>query len=73
MPRNGIFLTFTHQAIQPAGQVVSVTGPNPSPTYVYLKSIKMCLTGSSSPDYICSEGRGSIPDQPLSLLHLSVG
>lgn len=73
MPRNGIFLTFTHQAIQPPGQVVSVTGPNPSPSYVYFESSKMYLTGSSSPDYVCSEGRGSIPDQPLSLLHLPVG
>ena len=51
MPRNVIFLIFTHQIIQSPRQVFSATGPNPPPSYLYFESSKLYLTGSSSPDY----------------------
>lgn len=73
MPRNLIFLIFTHQIIQSPRQVFSVTGPNLWPSYCYFESSKLYFTGSSSPGYKAApRGRGSITHQPLSLLHLLV-
>lgn len=51
MPRNVVFVIFTHQTIQCPRQVFSVTGPNPSHSYLYFECSKLYLTGSSSSDY----------------------
>lgn len=52
MPRNVIFLTFTHQTVQShLREVFGVTRSNPSPSFFCFESGKLYLTGSSSPDY----------------------